>query len=1268
MRSSPGTPSPDGPPVIGADDAAAELALFPPSERFRLERKLGAGGMGVVFEAWDHERGMPVAIKVLREPTGRMVLRFKQEFRALAGVLHDNLIGFHELFADLDRIYFSMDLVRGLTLRRWVTPTAPARPSTTVPTVSALTLGSPRPGAPSPVPPSPADLARLRIALRGLARGVAAMHEAGWLHRDLKPSNVIVTEEGRAVVLDLGLVSEVSRAQASSGERALEGTIDYMSPEQAARMPLGPPSDWYQVGVILYECLTGRLPFLGDDLDVLMDRQRFEPPPPSQLVEGVPEDLDVLCCELLRRDPAARPDGANLLERLGASEVARPRTGSRSRSRSEREVFVGREAQLAALGAALETTRGGCGVVCEIHGHSGSGKSALVARYTAELAERPDLLVLSSRCYEHESVPFKAVDGMMDGVSQFLGALPREQQDRYLPRDIQLLARMFPVLRQVEAVASWPARRHELADPQEERRRAFRAAKELFGRLSSLHTVVIALDDLQWGDVDSAELLTALLGQPDPPALLLLCAYRTEDRERSLFLRQLGQTLSGLAVDRREVVIGPLPHDESSRLALSLLGGAPVDRARISQMVREAGGNPFFLLELVRACQDRPEATPELSSLDEVLSARLRRLPLEAGRLLAAIALSGRPVAVQLVERATDVRNPSILALLKAGSLVRTRRAQVDEVECYHDRVREAALELLTDDEQRTLHGRLGSVLAARSDEDPEVIATHFFGAGQRKPASVYALKAAARADAALAFDRAVAFYRMALALEQGSAEELRALRARLGVALQNAGRAHEAASAYLEAAEGGTAADALELRRKAAEQLLRGGHIAEGMAVVKTVLQAVGLRMPDTPQGALFSALVQRARLRLRGLAFTERDASQITKEQGSRIDTCWSMAVGLGMVDNVRGIDFATRNLLLSLAAGHPLRIARALAIETCYVSTEGRPSMRAIETRLARTQQIAERAGDWESKAWHEIATGVSSFLCGAWIRTRRHCEEAERLFSQRCLGAVWEVDNARFFILWAAALQGDLKTLYRRTPRLVEDAARQGNVFASTNLRTGLPNLAWVLSGQLAEARSQAREAMRAWPSDSFKMQHFYDLLAQGNIDLYAGDPAPSQARLLERWPALSGSLLLRIQLIRILSWHLRGRVALASATRVQTSGRRSLLRAAERDAGRLVRERLPWSVGLGQLLHAGVANLRGDLDRARTCLDQAAASLAEADMGLFLSATWRRQGELVGGDEGDALVARSRDWMLERRVHQPDHATAMLVPGFGALTE
>jgi serine/threonine protein kinase len=196
--------------------------------RYRLERRIGAGGMGEVFRARHVETGDEVALKTLSSTTATRLYRFKREFRALADVSHRNLIRLYELVVPEEgTAFFTMELLDGRPFVEWVRGSTPAG---TLP-----------------------DLERLEQALRQLVEGVHHLHTHGCIHRDLKPSNVLVTGEGRVVVLDFGLVSELSEPDRGiTRDQQILGTPSYMAPEQALAKPVGPAADWYAVGVMLF--------------------------------------------------------------------------------------------------------------------------------------------------------------------------------------------------------------------------------------------------------------------------------------------------------------------------------------------------------------------------------------------------------------------------------------------------------------------------------------------------------------------------------------------------------------------------------------------------------------------------------------------------------------------------------------------------------------------------------------------------------------------------------------------------------------------------------------------------------------------------------------------------------------------------------------------------------------------------------------------------------------------------------------------------------
>jgi hypothetical protein len=742
------------------------------SSRFQIRRRIGSGSFGIVYEAFDPVRNKVVAVKALREVTPDALYRFKREFRSLSDIAERNLVRLYELVSEGDQWLVSMELIRGTNFIEYVR--APRVEDEEAP--------------PSELPGISVDLFRLNLALPQLASGLDALHRAGKLHRDIKPSNVLVAEDHRVVLLDFGLVLDTDRLSSLDLTHATSGTPAYMSPEQGAGERLGPASDFYSMGVMLFEALTGKVPFTGETfLEVLNAKRAGDVPPPSTIAPGVPRHLDDLCRDLLRVDPRARPSGEEILRRLGGSTPAIVSVTARAGP------LVGRDRHLQALRDAFDAVAAGAQTTVCVQGASGAGKTALIRAFVQRLRDEvPDLLVLTGRCYQRESVPYKGVDSLVDALHRYLTRLDAAEIDALRPRDIAAAEQLFPVLRDVGDLMRMRRRVIPplVPDQQELRRRAFATIRELLMRLAERTTLIVVIDDLQWGDVDSAELLEEVLRPPDAPPLLFLAAYRSDAAATAPFVRAFRERVTAC-----DVSVDPLRPDESRRLALDLLGDrVPDPQAVASLIAEESGGSPFFINELVRAfAMAGPAVAPLLASgsqndreatIREVLQARLRSLEPPALGLLQMISVHGRPILRAPLHRALSGGEfEKTLTTLAAQNLIRTRETIDGEaVEPYHDRIAEAAVGMLNEEELRRRHAQLAAALE-KFEADAELLADHFLAAGLHDRAAVYVERAAEKAAAALAFDRAARLYRRAVTLNPANAE---ALRRRLAEILAN--------------------------------------------------------------------------------------------------------------------------------------------------------------------------------------------------------------------------------------------------------------------------------------------------------------------------------------------------------------------------------------------------------------------------------------------------------------------------------------------------
>ena len=273
-----------------------------------------------------------------------------------------------------------------------------------------------------------------------------------------------------------------------------------MAPEQALGEPLTEACDWYAVGVMLYEALTGRKPFVGSSFRLIREKLSADPTPPRTLNPSAPADLEALCLDLLRRTPEERPTGAEVLRRLGTSPEAFPWPSTERPPALRRTPFVGRERPMAALRDAYQAVKAGRVVTVLAHGVSGAGKSALFQRFVETLPAADGAVVLSGRCFEQESVPYKALDSLVDALARYLHRLPPDEARALMPADASALTRIFPVL----SLAGLPQGTRAIPDPQELRRRAFGALRALLARIAARRPLVLVIGTTSSGATSTA--------------------------------------------------------------------------------------------------------------------------------------------------------------------------------------------------------------------------------------------------------------------------------------------------------------------------------------------------------------------------------------------------------------------------------------------------------------------------------------------------------------------------------------------------------------------------------------------------------------------------------------------------------------------------------------------------------------------------------------------------------------------------------------------
>jgi serine/threonine protein kinase/tetratricopeptide (TPR) repeat protein len=1273
----------------------ADLLSLQASSRYLIERELGQGGMGVVYEARDLETDTRVALKALHRSDALNIYRLKNEFRQLADISHPNLVTLHELCFDGGRWFFTMELVHGTTLDAYVAagqvisvapraPNAPSAPTDLKPPVTRdsrgreirhrpITLNQRALASDFPLPRVTCHLPRLRAAMRQLAQAVSALHDAGKLHRDIKPSNVLVTAEGRVVVLDFGLVSntveERRDAEHTIGGHVF-GTPAYMSPEQANGEEVSEASDWYSVGAVLYEALTGQLPFDGSVLQILRQKDELEPLPPGELVEGVPDDLDALCVALLHRDPVRRPGREQILRALeglsipppaGDTPSMAPITGDLRRSGGP---FVGRESQLGVLRDAFARAKAGRGAVVFVHGHSGMGKSALVRNFANELIKNDAAVVLRGRCYERESVPYKAFDDVVDALARYLMRRPHDECAALLPRNIHALAKLFPVLTRVQSIANAPLPRLLTEDPREQREQAFTALKDLLLRLSDYRPLVINIDDLQWGDADSARLLSQVVLGSDVPPILFVGSYRREEATTSPFLRHVldDKLLASTAASVEQLAVDSLSTDDAERLMQALLQGSPAaDALLVKSLAAESEGVPFFIGELAEHLKAQARAPLPSSSavtLETVIAARVAALPKDARRVLELLSIAARPLeqGVALEAAGLPPGDRAALTTLRALRLVRTRGTrQTDHAETYHDRVRETVAAQLSEERVRVLHTGIVRASERLGVGEPEHLVLHYAEAGEGTRAGETALHAAHAAADKLAFDRAAELYRSALSLGAATSPEQRTeIQRLLGDALVNAGRSAQAAEAYAEAALGAEPALGRQLRRSAAQQFLRSGRVEQAIGVTRELFREVGLPYPPSEGRALASIAWNKGRLALRGLGFELRAPEDIPAEALERVDTLGTVFRELSPIDPMRGTAFQLQYLLHALDCGEPHRIQQGLAWEAFNTAMLGGPRVEArVGKVLECAESLARRVGTPYALATWQMTSGGCAFFFGHYEQALVPMISARETLREACPGTSWEQNLLTTFVLGALEQVGSLETIAREAPGIMRQARERDDEFAR-----GFLILSAVVAHLMADDPAAAERVLveqRNRLGPGFTTLHLWVENRTVDTLLYQGRGGEAHDHYERIWPVLSRSNLYRTKMFSMMGNWFRARSALSAGKERGEAA----LEVAARAATALERCGRKDAASLALIVRCGLAAARGRIPQALELANAAMAACAANQMPLFALYAEHNRDRLFGADPDTTSGPLAR--LQAQGVRDPERWAATYAP-------
>jgi serine/threonine protein kinase/tetratricopeptide (TPR) repeat protein len=1217
--------------------------------------------MGVVYRAQHVETKRPVALKTVKLTKTRDLASIRSEIRALSRLRHPGVVRIENEGIENGLPWYAMELLEGQTLAGFITLLwggrrgLPADRTETVttdggvePTVEgAETMHNPAVRASEPL--QAAAGGRLTDALGVMGRlcfPLAYIHSRAIVHGDLKPSNIFIRSDGTPVLVDFGLVA---RFRGAIGREALEsagqlrGTMAYVAPEQIRGEFVDARADIYTLGVMLYEVLTGRLPFRAHLLQDLAAQHLSETPaPPSHLVSDIPEALDDLVLRLLAKRPQDRighaEDVAKALVALGAmSDTASVPSVRGGTPYLFRPAIAGRKDVLEDLTLRLDDIRAGRGSLVLVGGESGIGKT-LVANEIARRAIRSRVQVITCECLpmivaQTTGSPLHPLRPFLQAVSDLCLEGGSEVTERVLGARGKLLSAYLPALDQLPTEESHPA--PAALSGQAAIQRLMSTLRDTFVAVARETPLLLIIDDLQWADELTLTFLSTLPKDFfEGERVCILATYRTEDVSDGL--REVLNNTSA-----RLVHLGRLDERTIETIVRDMLSMPKPPPGLVSAIARQSEGNPFLVAECLRVAvaerilqregsqwrlatepsAEPHDALPIPKSVQGLVTRRFSVLGEAAQRLAETGAVLGRECERDVLARAADLEEGELGELV--NELVERAIFEVlpsAHVRFVHDKVRETIYTLIPHDRKRSLHLRVAQAIEDRyraSDMLPQRyshLAHHFKQGGDPSRAVDYFEKAGELALRSFAHQDAASSFNQVLSLGESLPRPLDGVRlakveralvdAHLGLGNSVLGRKHAANALrhYGEAALPISVAN--QATRVTGQILLR---VIQAYAPSWFKIESAEQEAQSLGVAYILNRLLEPAFMNNEPLLGTYCGIRNILLAE--RLPPSVSLARGYAFMSIILGLTplksiahrWSSRALEISQALGSEETMVYCLNRTSCFLLGTGACDQ--AEQRLVRAIELSRQIGDPRQL---EESVSIRAVLLHALGRFDEGLEAGREVLGYGVARGDAQIEGwGRNFILQNLTRLG-----------------RHQNAIETEDL-----TLQWI--------SATAEETERIWARSSLALAH-----------LHNGDPQKARRHADQALRLLEKQAPVQYYLMTPLSQLCEVYAALLDSTADGTD--RGTLRRAAASASRILEkfsEMIPYGKPAAHLWKGVFAKSLGRHSRARRHLAGALSGAQKLGMPYFEGRARIELATLTDGDDRKVHLKRARELMI-----------------------